>query len=141
MNKYPGGWVEAKIETTESGQTRLYLEHPHSTAYQSWLGDDLEGARTAALMYLESRIIIDTNYAGASLVLVNDDGAIAYRGMPLETFRGESVTLERATAPHKPGSTGRVYVKFQGESSRGAGEFFPSVVNLKWAPMVSEAEA
>ena len=33
--------------------------------------------------------------------------------------------IEGGRAPHKPGSTGRVWVK-------GGGEYFPSVVGAKW---------
>jgi hypothetical protein len=35
------------------------------------------------------------------------------------------------TKPHKPSSTGRVYVKWQDEN-RGTGEYFPSVFGLYW---------
>lgn len=48
----------------------------------------------------------------------------------VETFRGEEVMLTGGRPPHKPSSSGRIYVDHvnQGYSS----EFFPSVCNLKW---------
>jgi hypothetical protein len=39
-------------------------------------------------------------------------------------FRGEADTIMGGNPPHKPSSTGRVWVE--------RGEFFPSVFNLKW---------
>jgi len=45
-----------------------------------------------------------------------------------ETLRGERVTLLSWQPPHKPGSTGRVYV----EDANGVrSQFYPSVVNTK----------
>lgn len=51
-------------------------------------------------------------------------------GDRVRTFRDESGTLMRMERPHKPGSTGRVYVRMDGDTSER--EFFPSVVNLEW---------
>lgn len=50
-------------------------------------------------------------------------------GSKLETFRGEKCTLLSGTPPHKPSSTGRVYVEFEDGTK---GEYFPSVIGLKW---------
>ena len=44
-------------------------------------------------------------------------------------FRGESYILQGGTPPHKPSSTGRVWVVGACDFNR---EFFPSVVNLEW---------
>lgn len=41
------------------------------------------------------------------------------------------MTVKRITQPHKPGSTGRVYVRPIGED-RGGGEYFPSVIGAEW---------
>lgn len=45
-------------------------------------------------------------------------------------FRGDEAVILGGTPPHKPSSTGRVYVR----STEGdwSGEYFPSVYNLKW---------
>jgi hypothetical protein len=50
-------------------------------------------------------------------------------GDTVETFRGETATLISATIPHKPGSTGRVVVRFEGEDEN---EFFPGVIGATW---------
>ena len=46
--------------------------------------------------------------------------------LPYETldFRGDPMTVISFRAPHKPSSTGRIYIK-------GGGEYFPSVAGLK----------
>ena len=49
-------------------------------------------------------------------------------GETLTSFRGEKAILAGGSEPHKPGSTGRVYVKGRMIS----GEFFPSVFNCEW---------
>ena len=45
-------------------------------------------------------------------------------GASVTSFRGEPYVVKGGTPPHKPSSTGRVWVN--------CGEFFPSVFNLKW---------
>jgi hypothetical protein len=52
-------------------------------------------------------------------------------GMTRETFRGEKVIVTGAKPPHKPGSTGRVYVRCINEL--GSMEYFPSVIGAKWS--------
>jgi hypothetical protein len=44
------------------------------------------------------------------------------------TFRGEACKVVGGSPPHKPGSTGRVWLEFK----RHKQEVFPSVVNLQW---------
>lgn len=44
-------------------------------------------------------------------------------------FEGKPVVLVTITKPHKPSSTGRVYVRFENGTHR---EFFPSVVGGVW---------
>jgi hypothetical protein len=47
-----------------------------------------------------------------------------------KTFRGETVTVTGFEQPRHSGSTGRVYVKFEGfEETR---EFFPGVIGARW---------
>ena len=49
-------------------------------------------------------------------------------GETVETSRGELMTITGGNPPHKPGSTGRVYVSEDGSSR----EYFPSVIGAKW---------
>jgi len=58
------------------------------------------------------------------------DGAEVKVGDELATFRGEACKLVAVQEPHKPGSTGRIYVEF-GTGGRSWG-YFPSVCGLKW---------
>jgi hypothetical protein len=55
--------------------------------------------------------------------LEHEDGTPAYVG-EVCTSRGESYALTGGRPPHKPASTGRVWTD--------AGEYFPSVFDLKW---------
>lgn len=50
-------------------------------------------------------------------------------GDTLVDFRGETATLIGATPPHKPSSTGRVYVR---DEDGHQCEYYPSVYGLKW---------
>ena len=47
-------------------------------------------------------------------------------GETVQDFRGESYTISGGRAPHKPASTGRVWVQ---EVSQ---EYFPAVFGLEW---------
>jgi hypothetical protein len=51
-------------------------------------------------------------------------------GASVTSFRGEPDVVKGGTPPHKPSSTGRVWVN--------GGEFFPSVFGLKWVKQESE---
>lgn len=51
-------------------------------------------------------------------------------GKTYTTFRGEPVKLLSIVPPHKPGSTGRVYVEYL--DGGGTSEFFPSVIGGVW---------
>lgn len=53
---------------------------------------------------------------------------VAERGDIVTSFDGEQFTLEGAQAPHKAGSSGRIYVRRGGMAS----QFFPSVCGLAW---------
>lgn len=52
-------------------------------------------------------------------------GKEATVGMEVTSFRGEKAKLISWTEPHKPSSSGRVYVEW--ENGR-TGEYFPSVI-------------
>jgi hypothetical protein len=62
--------------------------------------------------------------------LINETtGQEVKEGDTVTTFRGEKGILQSFREPHKPSSTGKVYVKFEGaEWSR---EFYPSVIDCK----------
>jgi hypothetical protein len=47
------------------------------------------------------------------------------KGTKAATFRGEVHTITDGRAPHKPGSTGRVY-------TADGREYFPSVFDMQW---------
>jgi len=51
-------------------------------------------------------------------------------GASVVSFRGEPAVVKGGRPPHKPSSTGRVWVD--------CGEFFPSVFGLKWVKQESE---
>lgn len=51
-------------------------------------------------------------------------GKEATVGMEVTSFRGEKAKLLSWTEPHKPSSSGRVYVEWENGST---GEYFPSV--------------
>jgi hypothetical protein len=50
-------------------------------------------------------------------------------GQVVETSRGEKTILTGFKEPHKPSSTGRVYVKAEG--AQYGNEYFPSVIGAK----------
>ena len=60
--------------------------------------------------------------------LIKEDGSEVSIGERVYTFRGGLVEITDFQAPHKPSSTGRVYVKYADGSTR---EFFPDVVGCK----------
>ena len=49
-------------------------------------------------------------------------------GVQAKTFKGEDCTVVGMREPHKPGSTGRVIVKLNGNER----EFFPGVIGAEW---------
>jgi len=61
-------------------------------------------------------------------------GAEIVEGAECETFRGERCVLKGGRPPHKPGSTGRVYVAMEGEEGEPGfeSEYFPGVIGAKW---------
>lgn len=64
-------------------------------------------------------------------VLVHEDtNEEVNAGDSVTSFRGEPAVVKGGMPPHKPSSTGRVWVD--------GGEFFPSVFGLKWVKQESE---
>jgi hypothetical protein len=71
------------------------------------------------------------SYDAPALRLVNTStGKPLKLGDAVETFRGERAILLGIAEPHKPASTGRVYIQFDGTTY--AREFFPSVIGAEW---------
>ena len=60
-------------------------------------------------------------------LFINNEPAIIGKTYP--DFRGEPLTLTGMAPPHKPSSTGRVYVTAQFGTK---GEYFPSVIGGEW---------
>jgi hypothetical protein len=54
------------------------------------------------------------------------NGVLAVKGQEITTFKGFKGILTGWREPHKPSSTGRVYVLLEGDSTDR--EFFPGVV-------------
>ncbi len=65
--------------------------------------------------------------------LVTESGEAAVVGGEYADFRGEINILSGGKPPHKPSSTGKVYIK-AGETSQ---EFYPSVIGLRWIEQVA----
>ena len=61
--------------------------------------------------------------------LYAQDGTALRIGAQVDTFRGEKATVLAMYQPHHPGSTGRVFLRFEDSSE---GEYFPNVINAKW---------
>jgi hypothetical protein len=65
---------------------------------------------------------------GWTLIVANT-GEPARIGTQYETGKGETVELMGGRPPHKPSSTGRVFVEAFDGHSHG---YFPSVIGMKW---------
>lgn len=65
------------------------------------------------------------NYEGVICVLADDTGAI-FEDQRITSDSFIRYKVEGGTAPHKPGSTGRVWTD--------KGEYYPSVIKCKWVP-------
>jgi hypothetical protein len=61
--------------------------------------------------------------------LERKDGTPVCIGETLTTHRDETYVITGGRPPHKPSSTGRVWVE-------GGGEYFPSVFDLRWVEFV-----
>lgn len=74
-------------------------------------------------------MITDKNYTGKMYRLVRDaDGSPVMRNVWMKSSRGEEYQITGGRAPHKEGSTGRVFCGLNRE-------FFPSVFDCHWEPL------
>lgn len=60
------------------------------------------------------------------------DGGVVYEGDQIVNTAGIDWVVTGGAPPHKPSSTGRVYVSSPVVGSRASGSYFPSVFNMKW---------
>ena len=60
-------------------------------------------------------------------LFINDKQA--FIGEKYTTFRGLTVTLLDIREPHKPSSSGRVYLQFE---NGAVGEYYPAVIGGIW---------
>lgn len=68
----------------------------------------------------------------ATAKVVNaDTGKEIPLGSQVSTNSGEVWTLDSFTPPHKPSSTGRVYLTRMVGNDEQSGQYFPSVINAK----------
>jgi hypothetical protein len=79
---------------------------------------------------ITTKTITSNDYDDEPCVLmpIGDNGYTVQVGDKATSFRGENYRITGGRAPHKPESTGRVYVK----NRSGEREFFPGVFDLKW---------
>lgn len=59
-------------------------------------------------------------------------GEDAKPGDTVISFRNEEAILIAGRPPHRPGSTGRVYVRWADDETATEAEFYPSVFGLAW---------
>jgi len=79
-------------------------------------------------------VIRSKNYDGEPMTLVLEgEGQPVEQGMILTSFRGERFRVTDGRAPHKPGSTGRVYcVAVDDQADGPSSEFYPGVIKAMW---------
>ena len=86
-----------------------------------------------------AQALSSADYRGTVCVLVYNDGTPANVGddVTARIFRpteGTRYVLSDGRAPHKPGSSGKVYVKAYRGDNVGVSEYYPSVIKAKWQP-------
>lgn len=81
-----------------------------------------------------SKVIYRTGYNNILFALVREGGEAVSLGEVYEAHNGGEYELVGGDAPHKPSSSGKVYVK----SGDGTCQFFPSVFGLKYMPVTDD---
>jgi hypothetical protein len=77
------------------------------------------------------KTIVSKNYEGDEMLLVNKKtGRPLSIGARVTDFRGDPMRLLGGAAPHKPESTGRIYVISDGVEH----SFYPGVIDAEWRP-------
>ncbi len=62
-------------------------------------------------------------------ILIDKQGNPVLKGSTHMSFRNEPLVITGGAPPHKPGSTGRIYIQSGGTFTA---EYYPSVCDLKW---------
>jgi hypothetical protein len=73
-------------------------------------------------------VITARGYDNIEFRLVTKAGEPVALDSELTDFRGDTATLVSARPPHKPASSGFVYVETEDDRA----EYYPSVFGLKW---------
>ena len=78
--------------------------------------------------------MISQGYDGEYKLVDAETGVTLMRGVTVTSGNNDLYRLDGGKAPHKPGSTGRVYVTLMdyGASPGSQREYYPSVVGAKW---------
>jgi hypothetical protein len=61
--------------------------------------------------------------------LAHANGASVQMDEPVKCFRGEDYIITGGRSPHKPSSTGKVWVK---DTKGNSAEYYPTVFDMKW---------
>lgn len=87
--------------------------------------------RIVARLHSEAagKTVTSEDWSGKTRTLVHEGtGKPVTVGETVTDFRGDKATVTGGEAPHKQGSTGRVYVK----QNEHEAQYFPSVFELEW---------
>jgi len=80
--------------------------------------------------------IQSTRYDGVLCELVDQEtGEAAHRDAALTCSHGDEFFLVGGRAPHKPGSTGFVWVEPADSITAISREYYPKVFGLEWRPV------
>lgn len=88
--------------------------------------------RVSLLDTTANRTIESVRWDDTLCVLVTEDGKTIHAGEILHCREGHEYIIRSGYAPHKPASTGRVYVTHI--ASDNGYEYYPSVLGLRWIP-------
>jgi len=82
-----------------------------------------------------SKVVYRTGYDNKLFALVREGGESVSLDENVQSFRGDTSILKGGDAPHKPSSTGKVYVD---DGSGRVSQYFPSVFGLKYVEVTGE---
>ena len=75
-------------------------------------------------------MITSKNYSNVKMVLRHKPTDIlVHTGAQIKDFRGEPALIMSGNAPHKPSSSGKIYVEYSRTDKR---EVYPGVFNCEW---------
>lgn len=81
-----------------------------------------------------AKVITSTNWAGEAMTLVDEQTLTPIREGDIRTTRGdEQHRVTGGRAPHKPGSSGKVWTALVSDGDgKWTSEFYPAVIGAKW---------